>query len=167
MGRGGDGLLLHLYCYIKCYNNMLLYTYCCTLNLCKIQDFYRCRPKKKFLSANINFKACMSLKVVVTSICVVRAHQHQHQHIADMCTVCAPAYVNLFPPFFPSVLYLLCQATNESSLWRRNLIWANLTAAAKVRRAECHFNPINFNLLVIKELGCWRMAVSQALYYTG
>lgn len=56
------------------------------------------------------------------------------------------------PPF--SVLYLLRQATNESSLLRRNLIWMNLTAAAKVRRAECHFNPINFNLLVIKELGC-------------
>lgn len=72
-----------------------------------------------------------------------------------------------FSPSPPSVLYLLCQATNESSLWRRNLIWANLTAAAKVRRAECHFNPINFNLLVIKELDHWRMAVSQALYYTG
>lgn len=63
------------------------------------------------------------------------------------------ASLNLFSLFL-SVLYLLRQATNESSLLRRNLIWMNLTAAAKVRRAECHFNPINFNLLVIKELGC-------------
>lgn len=60
--------------------------------------------------------------------------------------------LNLF--LFPSVLYLLRQATNESSLLRRNLIWMNLSTAAKVRQAECHFNPINFNLLVIKELGC-------------
>lgn len=60
--------------------------------------------------------------------------------------------LNLLSPF-PSVLYLLCQATNESSLLQRNLIWMNLSTAAKVRRAECHFNPIKFNLLVIKELG--------------
>lgn len=117
----------------------------------------------------------MSSQVLASSINVVWGHARAfvctcHCTQEDACVrICAWVHwsgsLNLFS--FLSALYLLRQATNESSLLRRNLIWMNLTAAAKVRRAECHFNPINFNLLVIKELGCWRMAVSQALYYTG
>lgn len=82
----------------------------------------------------------------------VRVHACVHMHKCVFVRGCSRVCHLIFSPFL-SVLYLQRLATNESSLLRRNLIWMNLTAAAKVRRAECHFNPINFNLLVIKELG--------------
>lgn len=121
-------------------------------------------------------QSCCTSACVDILLCVLVSLYARMYMCVCVCVqvrICASVHwrvsLNLFFFFFSplSVLYLLRQATNESSLLRRNLIWMNLTAAAKVRRAECHFNPINFNLLVIKELGCWRMAVSQALYYTG
>lgn len=100
----------------------------------------------------------MTVQGVIAVLRALLAHRRVQAWFYSLVCVClcmwALACVTLSFLLFLSVLYLLCQATNESSLLRRNLIWMNLTAAAKVRRAECHFNPINFNLLVIKELGC-------------
>lgn len=119
-------------------------------------SIFACAPR--CLPAPIMLYKCMRGYIALCARVIVRMY---------MCVcVCVQVRIrasvhwrvslNLFFFFFSplSVLYLLRQATNESSLLRRNLIWMNLTAAAKVRRAECHFNPINFNLLVIKELGC-------------
>lgn len=109
-------------------------------------------PKKNILIAYMTVQG-----VVAVLRALPARHRVQAWFYSLVCVclcMCALACVTLSFLLFLSVLYLLCQATNESSLLRRNLIWMNLTAAAKVRRAECHFNPINFNLLVIKELGC-------------
>ena len=85
---------------------------------------------------------CVCVRVRACAPVCLRASVHALTHVCHL----------ILSLFLRSVLYLQRRLTNESFLRQRNLIWMNLTAVAKVRRVECHFNPINFNLLVIKEL---------------